>query len=165
MRRQMNRLHIAAIAALTASTASAQSNVNLYGLIDVSVNSVRFAPAGTAPALTYTTLSSDASRLGFRGTEDLGSGRRAYFKLEIGYQLDTGAQTNAAQLWNREAFVGLGDQALGSIQLGSQFSPEVYSTGKVDPFGRFGLGSITTLFQGGSRGWSVTSNNAIQYIT
>lgn len=162
----MKNTCIAAIGALAVNgIACAQSSVTAYGLIDLSVNHVRFSRTPAQPSAGITTLTSDASRLGFRGIEDLGQGRRAYFKLETGFNADTGAQTNPNQFWNRESYVGLGDNRLGSIQLGSQYTPFVWNSGKVDPFGRFGIGSITNLLQGSPRGWAVTYNNAIQYVS
>jgi predicted porin len=143
----------------------AQSNVTIYGLIEMSVTYARFNQTPSRPASHLYTLSSDASRLGFRGLEDLGGGRRAYFKLEHGVSLDAGTQTNATQFWNREAYVGLGDRTFGSIQLGSQYTPEITTSGKVDPFGRFGLGAILGLLQGSPRGWAQAYNNAVQYLT
>ena len=145
--------------------ASAQAGVTIYGLIDVSVNYSRADSTATSGSKNLYTLSSDASRFGFRGNEDLGSGRSAYFKLESGYNVDTGAQTNPLQFWNREAFVGIGDKSLGSVQMGSHFSPYIYTSGKVDPFARFGLGAILGILQGAPRGWPVTYNNSVQYIT
>jgi predicted porin len=156
---------VAAATALLSAAVQAQSSVTLYGLIDMSVNYARFASTATRPSQHLYALSSDASRLGFRGVEDLGGGQSAYFKLETGVSLDTGTQTSATQYWNRETYVGLSDRGWGSLQLGSQFAPMVWNSGKVDPFGRFGLGSITGLLQGSPRGWAVTFNNAVQYIS
>jgi predicted porin len=65
------------------------------------------------------------SRLGFRGTEDLGGGLKAEFQLEgtlgttrgvIGSSATTTAVTD--QMFNRESWVGLTDAKLGSIRIG-----------------------------------------------
>lgn len=155
----------AAVSALFGGSAWAQSSVNVYGLIDMSVNYVRAGSTASRPSQSLATLSNDASRIGFRGNEDLGGGLRAYFKLETGVSLDSGNATSATQFWNRESYVGLSEKQFGSVQLGSQYAPMVWTSGKVDPFGRFGLGSITGLLQGSPRGWAVTYNNAVQYTT
>lgn len=157
-------LSAAALLGLSA-TAQAQSSVTVYGLIDVSVNHIRFGDAPGRGRTTLTTLSSDASRLGFRGSEDLGGGMRAYFKLETGVSFDTGAATNANQFWSREAYVGLGHRQYGSLQFGSHYSPEIFTSARVDPFGRFGLGAFYGILQGSPRGWAVTLNNVVQYAT
>lgn len=152
-------------AASACVSAAAQSGVTVYGIIDMSVNHVRFNQTPTRAAARLNTVSSDASRLGFRGIEDLGGGKRAFFKLEHGVSLDTGSQTSATQFWNREAFVGLGDRTWGSVTLGSQYTPEITTSGKVDPFGRFGLGAILGLLQGTPRGWNNAYNNAAMYLS
>lgn len=152
-------------AAVFSVGAFAQSSVTAYGLIDLSVNHVRADKTAKRPAAQLTAMGSDASRLGFRGTEDLGGGNRAYFKLETGISADNGIQTNATQFWNRESYVGLGSDHWGSVQVGSQYTPWIWTTGKIDPFGRFGMGTIINLLQGSPRGWSVTFNNSAQYIS
>ncbi len=80
---------VAASATTLSLGTSAQSTVNLYGLIEMSGNYAKFGRTATRPPSHLYTLSSDSSRLGFRGSEDLGSGLRAYFKLETGVSFDT----------------------------------------------------------------------------
>src|SRR5690349_9629721 len=99
---------LVALAALAAAgAASAQSSVTLFGVVDagVSTYSNRADNAATFAAnpLTYvdsikvkrTVLSSggyNSSRLGFRGTEDLGGGLAASFWLEAPISNDDGQQ-------------------------------------------------------------------------
>jgi predicted porin len=160
----MKRFLLVASAASCSIGAYAQSSVALYGRIDVSTNYIIYDSTATRGSTRVKSLSSDASMFGFRGTEDLGGGKRAYFKLESGFNVDTGAQSNAVSFFNRESYVGLGDARLGSIQLGSQYTPNVFTSGRIDPFNRFGLGANTTFFQG-TRGYPVSYNNAIQYLS
>jgi predicted porin len=47
------------------------------------------------------------SRLGFRGTEDLGNGLAAVFTLESGYNQDVGTLGQGGRLFGRQAWVGL----------------------------------------------------------
>jgi predicted porin len=84
-----------ALAALTAfaGVASAQSSVTLFGIVDLSVNSVKNG------SLSQKLLSSNqlnSNRLGFRGVEDLGGGMRAGFWLE-------GAMNNGYRWWPKLA--------------------------------------------------------------
>lgn len=98
-----------------ASAASAQSSLTLYGVVDASVESVK---AGK----TVTRLSSDnlaTSRLGFKGTEDLGGGLKANFVLETNVKVDTGAQGNSARFFDRAAWVGVAG-GFGELRLGRQ---------------------------------------------
>ena len=142
----------------------AQSYVNIYGILDVSAEYLHFEDVSGHPSRHLNTLTSDTSRLGFRGSEDLGDSLRAYFKLENGFQVDTGAQTSATAFFNRESYVGLGSTTFGYVQLGSQFAPSLFMSTKVDPFQRFGIGGQYTLLQG-IRGYQNRYDNTIQYIS
>lgn len=155
---------IAAAAVMLPVSVLAQSGVAAYGIIDVSVEHLKFSGTATRGSSNLSTLTSDTSRLGFRGTEDLGDGRRAYFKIETGLQMDTGAQTSGTAFWNRETYVGLGDARWGSVQLGSQFAPGLVMSLKADPFTRFGLGGQYTLLQG-LRGYQNRFDNVVQYVS
>lgn len=145
------------------------SSIQLYGRVDASVNLQRFSATATQPASRGTFVSSDTSFWGIRGSEDLGGGLRAFFKLEHGFNVDTGNQSSPTTYWNRETFVGLGHSTYGSIQLGSLFAPSISLTGKVDPFRRGNTGAILTLFQqggpAGPRGYLPQHNNAVQYLS
>ena len=75
-----------AVLASFASAASAQSSVTMYGLVDAGIVSERGGKAGNITKLTSGIGSQ--SRLGFRGTEDLGNGLSALFVLETGVKID-----------------------------------------------------------------------------
>jgi predicted porin len=116
-----------ALAALSAfaTAAQAQSSVTIYGIADVSWISTDNDAGQTAGTLGSATLAT--SRLGFKGTEDLGGGLKAGFVLES--QLDFGqgstgttqdSTTAAATTFNRGAFVSLSSATLGEIRLGKQ---------------------------------------------
>lgn len=161
----MKKILIATAAVLAAPTmALAQSSVVMYGILDASVEHLSLDSTATRPAANLTALTSDTSRFGFRGTEDLGGGMKAYFKLESGFQADTGAQTSATAFFNRESYVGLSHPQLGSVQLGSQWAPSLFMALKVDPFTRFGVGGQYTLLQG-LRGYQNRYDNVVQYIS
>ena len=116
-----------AIAAVTAfaGAAQAQSSVTVYGILDVGYigGNVRgTSAAGTAKG-TYSNIGSSAestSRLGFRGTEDLGGGMSAFFTLETGIQP---TNATASSFNNRQTFVGLRDKASGAVSFGTQYTP------------------------------------------
>jgi predicted porin len=148
--------------------AAQAANVELYGRLEVAVDSVRYLATPTAAAKSAVALSTETSYWGMTGSEDLGAGAKAYFKLENGFNLDTGTAANATVLFNRESYVGLQNN-LGSLQLGSQYGPAFWITAKVDPFQRSTNGTIFNLMQqnGGNkqRGYRLVQNNAIQYIS
>ena len=127
---------VVALAVLGAFTglASAQSSVTLYGRLDANVGTVDPGSMGKAGSSAKVgesvTKMSDggtsglgASRFGMRGTEDLGDGLKAYFKLESQVSVDNGAnggatQTSTNSMFNREAYVGIGSSTWGDIRLG-----------------------------------------------
>lgn len=156
------RLLATAVALLCVNTASAQSSVTLYGRIDASINSLWFS---SPRAATARTLSSDTSFWGLRGSEDMGNGLSALFKLESQFQIDSGNQGSATTYFNRESYVGFRSARAGTLLLGAQFTPTVWLTAKVDPFARSNLANIVNLFQGGQRGYQPIFNNAVQYIS
>jgi predicted porin len=62
--------------------------------------------------------------------------------------------------------VGLGHKSIGSVQLGAQWVPSIWLTGRTDPFQRGQMGAQFTVLQGAAvRGYAVQYPNAIQYIT
>lgn len=101
-----------ALAAIAASSASfAQSSVTLYGVVDASLESVK----GDKTVTRVTSGNLATSRLGFKGTEDLGSGMKATFNLEAPVTVDTGAA--GSTFWDRQALVGIGG-GFGELRLG-----------------------------------------------
>lgn len=106
-----------ALAALAATSAAfAQSSVTLYGVVDVSVERVK----GDHQVNRVSSSNLATSRLGFKGTEDIGGGLKANFALESAVNADTGAQGNA-RFFDRAAWAGLSGGA-GEIRLGRQDS-------------------------------------------
>ena len=117
-RAQFNaRLALAALLVLP-MVAGAQGTVTIAGRVDVGVQQVDdgVSTIKRSDSGTYT-----ASRLIFRGTEDLGGGLTALFYLEHGFSADTG--TTAAKFWNRGSFVGLAGKEWGQVTLGRQYVP------------------------------------------
>ncbi|CDG84168.1 porin [Janthinobacterium agaricidamnosum] len=108
---------LAAMAVLaTAGSAHAQSNVSVYGLLDIGVENVNHSANGNN---RVSSGGMNTSRWGIRGNEDLGGGLKAVFNLEGGLLLDSGASDGA--LFKRQAYVGL-DGSYGRLVLGRSFS-------------------------------------------
>lgn len=123
---------VGALAAASAPVASAQSGITTYGMIDMAV--IRES-GGSAGAVTKMTSGVSAgSRIGFKGTEDLGNGLSALFVLESGFQGDTGAMGQGGLLFGRLAFVGLRG-GFGSVLVGRQYTPQYLVAVFADPFG------------------------------
>ena len=153
---------IAVLGALS-SAAYAQSNVTIYGIVDAGIVSERGGIAGTATKMESGVNS--ASRIGFKGTEDLGGGLSAIFKLETGFRVDTGALDNSNNaLFNRESFVGLSSKDAGTLTLGRQYTPYYETLRDVaDPFAVGLAGTAKNLFP--VAGDQTRTSNAIVYQT
>jgi predicted porin len=165
----------AGVLAMLSQVAMAEDGVSVYGIMDVAAGKVgnSYAPSSTFPG-TFNVWDKNkapnsqtglinggmqASRFGFKGSEDLGSGMKAFFQLESGFNLPTGATSSgigslnansglsepnnrvsasgasaiSGQLFARGAFVGLSDKDLGKISFGRQTSIEYDELGGFDP--------------------------------
>jgi predicted porin len=153
---------IAVLGAMS-SAAFAQSNVTIYGILDAGIVSERGGAAGTNTKLTSGAAS--ASRIGFKGTEDLGGGLSAIFKLETGARIDDGTLDNTSNaLFNREAYVGLSSKTAGSLTLGRQYTPYYETLRDVgDPFAMGYAGTAKNLFPVAS--FMTRNSNAVVYKT
>lgn len=155
---------IIAISVMSAlSTAAfAQSNVTVYGIVDAagvyqSSNTGRSSTAVSSGGLA-------GSRLGFRGTEDLGNGTQAFFTIEEGFNVDTDASRVS-----RQTFVGLKNTKAGSISLGRQYSPGYNASFQYDalaasPFSAVQILAATAGFTAAANSngrW----NNTVQYVS
>jgi predicted porin len=135
-----------------AGTASAQSSVTIYGLVDLAVaksnggaSGNNGGPAGASKA--WTMQQSSSSRLGFRGNEDLGGGLSAQFQIEHRFTPDDGAANSV--FWAGRTYVQLTSAAVGSVYLGREYTPAFWPAVKLDPFGWDGVGQLGTLQWGG----------------
>ena len=152
-----------ALAVLGAFTgiASAQTSVTIYGVADVGytredngVNTFNRLDSGNQ----------SGSRLGFRGTEDLGGGLSGQFVLEQGFNIDTGAAADANRTaFNRQAYVGLTGN-FGQLRLGRQKTVMYDSLDAIDPFHIANKGGMDRLFARNTGGAS-RSDNTIAYFT
>lgn len=109
-----------ALAVLAASGAAmAQSSVTLYGIADVWVGRTSVTTAAGVKTNTSVLQSGGlgGSRLGFKGTEDLGGGLKAVFALEQGVAVDTGA----GGTFNRQSYVGLAG-GFGQVTFGNTWT-------------------------------------------
>lgn len=114
----MKKSLIALAVMAAAGAASAQSSVQVYGLIDAYFGSAKTTTLGVG--LSQTGLESggvNSSRWGLQGSEDLGGGLKAVFKLEQGFKADTGAVDRNGSGFTRQAYVGLAG-GFGEVQVG-----------------------------------------------
>jgi predicted porin len=142
-----------------AGSAYAQSSVTVYGIVDLGVT---FDSDRTNVGNTVGVSSGNqsGSRIGFRGTEDLGGGLSANFILENGFSADTGVGTTDGLLFGRQASLGL-KGAFGEVTMGRLNTATYYANAAIDPFGIGFGGASTNMFNAnGSR-----MNNTIRYAS
>jgi predicted porin len=147
------------ILALCAATpALAQDNVTVFGVLDT------YLEHATAGATGITRLQSggvSGSRLGFRGSEDLGSGNRAIFMLESGINVDDGTSGQGGLLFGRQAWVGVATRA-GDVTLGRHYSPLFFTLVTYGLGGGMGWGNASNYFTDNS---VLRVNNSISYAS
>ena len=157
----MKKTLVAAAACAAAGLACAQSSVTVFGVLDAALTYT----TGSGPVSTskwqMTNSANSFSRLGFRGTEDLGGGLAAGFWLEAGLMNDTGsgfptntnnqASGNLASgglTFNRRSTVSLSGR-FGELRLGRDYTPSFWNTALFDPFGTgSGIGASQLYFTG-----------------
>jgi predicted porin len=98
--------------------AYAQSSVTIYGIVDDGLT--WSSNQGGKSAWQMQGSISQGNRWGLRGVEDLGGGTTAIFRLESGFNVNTGALSQGGRLFGRLAYVGLSDNRYGTLTLGRQ---------------------------------------------
>ena len=187
-----------ALAAFAATSAFAQSSVTLYGIVEATAdigyskvtNTVVTNAAGVVTANTRAETKNNfriqdgsdqgtgTSRIGFRGTEDLGGGMKANFLMEMGIRIDDGCVTlgstaacangggsaeSGGAVFGRNAWGGIsggfGEVRLGRQVLGS-FGVQANSWSAGSSLGLYDAGAGTAPAMGGVR-----FSNAIRYLS
>ena len=150
----MIKKSLVALAVLgVAGMASAQSSVTLFGVVDAGVSYYDGKTAGGAKTSKWeqSTSGINSSRIGFRGTEDLGAGMAASFWLEGGIANDTGAvgggagtggntsgvPNTATVFFNRRSTVSLSG-GFGEVRIGRDYTATFLNDAVFDPFGTNG---------------------------
>lgn len=112
-----------ALAVLAASGAAmAQSSVQVYGIADVWFGNVNTGAPGAKVSTTQLTSGGlSGSRWGLQGSEDLGGGLKAVFKLEQGFNADNGTVSTANTAFGRQAYVGLAG-GFGQVVFGNAWT-------------------------------------------
>jgi predicted porin len=192
----MKKSLVALAVLATAGAASAQSSVTLFGVVDASISSVStkselignanpFAPFSPASFFLPNSIKTsrtglnnsayNSSRIGFRGTEDLGGGLAASFWLEGALGNDEGQAggnvaygtttygSGASGLFNRRSTVSLSG-GFGELRLGRDYKPTFWNYTVFDPFGTNGSGTNVMQKAGGAEVSNVRANNTVGYF-
>lgn len=168
------KIIVLAIAAALTAPALALAETSVYGLADLSISMVN--DGATANSTSSNQLTSNSSRVGVKGSEDLGGGLSAIWQMEGTVGLDAGTTTTPAtqstSLFNRNTFLGLKGDSMGTVVLGLYDSPYKRATRKLDVFidsvvadnrGLNGIGMMGSL--GGTGVSDRRVSNAIDYTS
>ena len=162
-----------ALAVLAASGAAmAQSSVTLFGVVDATY---AYGSGSVSNKSQLTNSGLTASRLGFRGVEDLGGGLAASFWLEAGLNNDNGTgsvtntnnqaatSTGGGLTFNRRSTVSL-NGGFGEVRLGRDYTPQFWNLSVFDPFGTVGVGGTQTLNSSLGGPTAIRASNSIGYF-
>ncbi|MDM0069970.1 porin [Variovorax sp. J31P207] len=163
---------LVALAALAvAGVASAQSSVTLFGVMDAGVTNFSnksdnaLGNSATVNKIILQNSAYNSSRLGFRGTEDLGGGLAASFWLETAIGNDDGTAgagfNNPTainnQFFNRRSTLSLSG-VFGELRLGRDYVPSFWNDCVFDPFGCNGVGTNLIFSASGFTTQGATTN-------
>jgi len=182
-----------AVVGAFSGSAFAADNVQLYGLIDMGIthysglapSNASSLPAGTTAS--YTGLSSGVvagSRIGLKGTEDLGGGLKAMFQAETGFcaagtnQTGTGGSPycTGSGFMGRTTMLGL-QGSFGTVTMGRYFTSMFNNEVNYDPFQAGFTGAYSNLSLGinglntdgkqvaNASNYLLRSNQTITYIS
>lgn len=145
-----------ACASAFAGSANAQS-LTTYGIVDMGFVSEN----GTGSIQKLTSGAQSGTRLGFKGTEDLGNNMKALFVLETGIAADKGGFNQGNLAFARQGFVGLQSDA-GTLTLGRQYTPFFLALNAVaDPFASGLAGNAQNLIPSSG----IRMDNAVKYAS
>lgn len=162
---------VAGIVAMIANGAAhAQSSVTLYGVVDSGIlytNKTFDATSGGNAAKQVSLIDGglSPSRFGFTGTEDLGGGMKAEFKIESGINLPNGGIGNSnGNLFGRQAWVAL-DSNVGTLKVGLQYSPFFLAVERLDPRDGSLFGASIVSYVNNVLVTGIFNSNAVSYTS
>lgn len=143
---------LAVAGAVSAPAFAATSNVDIYGKMHMSVSLFNDQPDN----INDVQISSNASRIGFKGAEDLGGGLSGIWQIESGVNLDEQSGTWAS----RNSFVGL-KGGFGTVLLGNHDTPLKMIGRSIDLFGDT-IADSRNVMGGGS---DTRAKNVVAYVS
>jgi predicted porin len=146
-----------AVAAVTSGAAFAQTNVTIYGTVDVGYmhRSGNSGGVQNVSGLNDIQSNSAQSNIGFKGVEDLGNGTKALFDLQ--YRISPDTNTGLASAGHQ--YVGL-TGGFGTVVAGYLDGLRYGIYGKYSPFGNYSVGNFTSMTTQYDR-----AQNAVAYIS
>ena len=120
MKKSLVALAILSVVGSAFADVDVSGGIKMYGVIDQAVTSQTLTdPSVANRSVNYTSLfaASATSRIGFKGSRDLGDGVKGRIQAEIQVEPDNSTQLPAR---NRQTFVGISKESVGEILLGTQ---------------------------------------------
>ena len=152
-----------AVTAAFALPAFAQSSITLYGVIDEGINYT--SNAGDKSAYQLESGYAQGSRWGLKGSEGLGSGLKAIFDLENGFDVNSGALGEGGRIFGRQAFVGLTAANYGTLTLGRQYDSVVDYLAPTTANGNWGGYLLSHPYDNDNTDNSFRVNNTLKYAS
>jgi len=152
-----------AVTAAFALPAFAQSSITLYGVIDEGINYT--SNAGDKSAYQLESGYAQGSRWGLKGSEDLGSGLKAMFDLENGFDVNSGGLQEGGRIFGRQAFVGLTAANYGTLTLGRQYDSVVDYLAPTTANGNWGGYLLSHPYDNDNTDNSFRVNNTVKYMS
>ena len=120
-----------AAAAFSTSALADTGNVSIYGKADLSFDVISTGSSAAAVAgATKNNVSSNVSKLGFKGSEGLGEGLTAVWQIEQQINMDD----TGGNFGTRNTFLGLKSDSMGTVLMGRHDTPYKLSTRSLDVF-------------------------------
>ncbi len=184
---QKKIIALAIASAISAPAFADNSNFTFYGTADVSYDMVNtgtgVTAANGATAVTGTSkqvVSSNVSKFGFKGSEDLGNGLAAIWQIEQQINIDASSNSCAAVaagvavpacsanngiFATRNTFAGLKSDSLGTVLMGRHDTPYKISTRKLDVFGDNIADNRALMGNKSAAGFELRPTDVLAYIS
>ena len=162
MKRSLFVLGVAGV--FSSSAFAATSNVDIYGVMNISIEDTNASNVDMQ-------VTDRQSRIGFKGSEDLGGGLKAIWQIEQAISASPGGQdgVGGGALGNRPTFVGLSG-GFGTVLLGRDYTPGFTAGGVTDLMG-YGLWgnwltyTVVGALSGNNHGIQTRASNGIHYVS
>jgi predicted porin len=152
---------------LLSGVAHAQSSVTLYGIIDEGLNYTNNVATANGKASQWALGGNQVlgSRWGLKGSEDLGGGLSAIFRLESGFDPSSGSLGQGSRAFGRQAYVGLASKQYGTVTFGRQYDPTVDMFSDLTASGNWEGNFGAAPFDNDNADWDFRVNNSVKYVS
>jgi predicted porin len=174
MQKKIIALAIASALTAPAMAFADSANANFYGVLNADVENVSVGTPAAAPGTAGSDTSrgritSNASRLGVNGSDDLGNGLSAIYQLETRVNLAGNETTGGGVLFDgiRNSNIGLKGN-FGTAFVGQWDTPYKVSHNKVELFDNTTIATATAIIgsvSGTANKFNVRAGSSIQYWT